>query len=164
MHLQTQVIRSPIGDILLAFDAEVLRALDFLDHEDRMHHFLRLHYGKVTLSPGETSLSKEIEVYFEGDLVALSRVPVQTGGTDFQRKVWDALTKIQPGATKTYSEIAREIGHPTAIRAVGAANGANPISLVIPCHRVIGADGSLTGYGGGIHRKKWLLHHESSRR
>jgi methylated-DNA-[protein]-cysteine S-methyltransferase len=162
MNLQTQKIPSPIGDILLVFDAEVLRALDFQDHEHRTHHFLRLHYGKVTLSPGKTTITREIHAYFEGDPEALTRIPVKTGGTDFQRKVWQALTRIKPGKTKTYSEIASEIGHPKAIRAVGAANGANPISLVIPCHRVIGADGTLTGYGGGLHRKKWLLNHEST--
>jgi methylated-DNA-[protein]-cysteine S-methyltransferase len=162
MNLQTQQIPSPIGDVLLVFDTEVLRALDFHDHEHRTHHFLRLHYGKVTLSPGKTPMAKEIEAYFEGDLEALTRINLKTGGTDFQRKVWQALTKIKPGTTKTYSKIASEIGHPKAIRAVGAANGANPISLVIPCHRVIGADGTLTGYGGGLHRKKWLLNHESA--
>jgi methylated-DNA-[protein]-cysteine S-methyltransferase len=163
MNLQTQQIPSPIGDIILVFEAATLRALDFQDYEERTHHFLRLHYGKITLSPGQTPMAKEIEAYFEGDIAALSRIPTKTGGTEFQRKVWQALTKIKPGKTKTYSEIAGEIGHPKAIRAVGAANGANPISLVIPCHRVIGADGTLTGYGGGLHRKKWLLAHESRR-
>jgi len=161
MNLQFQNIPSPIGGILLVFDADCLRALDFQDHEHRTHHFLRLHYGQVNLKPGKTPISREIEAYFEGDLNALTRIRVQTGGTDFQRKVWKSLTKIKPGTTKTYSEIATEIGHPKAIRAVGAANGANPVSIVVPCHRVIGANGTLTGYGGGLDRKKWLLHHES---
>jgi methylated-DNA-[protein]-cysteine S-methyltransferase len=133
MNLQTETTSSPIGDILLVFDTDTLRALDFQDHENRTHHFLRLYYGKVTLSPGKSPIT---------------------------RKVWQSLTAIKPGKTKTYSEIASEIGHPRAVRAVGAANGANPISLANPCHRVIGANGTLTGYGGGLHRKKWLLNHE----
>jgi methylated-DNA-[protein]-cysteine S-methyltransferase len=98
--------------------------------------------------------------YFGGDLAAIDALPVATGGTEFQRAVWDELRRIPCGGSISYSELARRIGRPAAIRAVGLANGANPIGIVVPCHRVIGANGTLTGYGGGIERKRWLLAHE----
>jgi methylated-DNA-[protein]-cysteine S-methyltransferase len=160
MNLEIEKIPSPIGPILLVFEGQTLRALNFSDREENIHRLLRLHYGAVTLTPGTTSIRRQIDAYFEGDLEALKRVCVRTGGSEFQRKVWNALTTIEPGETKSYGEIAVAIGHPKAVRAVGAANGANPVSLVVPCHRVIGGDGSLTGYGGGLDRKKWLLAHE----
>jgi methylated-DNA-[protein]-cysteine S-methyltransferase len=162
MNLQIDKIPSPIGPILLVFEGETLRALNFSDREENIHHLLRLHYGEVTLTPGRTPIRKQIDAYFEGDLRALEGVRVQTGGTEFQREVWNALTAIEPGTTRTYGEIAATIGRPKAVRAVGAANGANPVSLVVPCHRVIGANGTLTGYGGGLDRKKWLLAHEQA--
>jgi methylated-DNA-[protein]-cysteine S-methyltransferase len=93
-------------------------------------------------------------------MAALDAIEVDTGGTPFQQRVWQELRRIPAGSTRSYSEVARAIGRPSAVRAVAAANGANPVSIVIPCHRVIGADGSLTGYGGGLHRKRWLLAHE----
>lgn len=163
MNLQIEKISSPIGSILLVFEGETLHALNFSDREENIHHLLRLHYGEVALKPGRTPIRKRIDDYFNGDLRALESVRVQTGGTEFQRKVWNALTAIEPGTTKTYGEIAAAIGRPKAVRAVGAANGANPVSLVVPCHRVIGANGTLTGYGGGLDRKKWLLAHEQAR-
>ena len=101
--------------------------------------------------------------YFEGDIAAIDTIEVKTGGTPFQRSVWKALRKIEAGTTVTYAELARRIGRPTAIRAAGLANGQNPIGIVVPCHRVIGSDGSLTGYGGGLQRKEWLLKHEGAR-
>jgi O-6-methylguanine DNA methyltransferase len=101
---------------------------------------------------------------FAGALDALERVPVDPGGTPFQQRVWEALRRIAPGTTMSYAELARTIGAPAAGRAVGAANGANPVCLAIPCHRVIGADGSLTGYAAGVHRKRWLLAHERAGR
>jgi methylated-DNA-[protein]-cysteine S-methyltransferase len=152
---------TPLGTILLVFGAHFLNALDFSDYEDRMHHLLRRYHGPVTLKPGRTPVRKEIEAYFDGDMKALSRIPVQTGGTGFQQEVWKELTNIEAGTTRTYGEIAAAIGRPKSCRAVGAANGANPVPIVIPCHRVIGANGTLTGYGGGLDRKKWLLEHES---
>jgi methylated-DNA-[protein]-cysteine S-methyltransferase len=105
-------------------------------------------------------LSAAITQYFEGKLDAIDRIPVETGGTSFQQKVWRALRGIPCGSTTSYGQLARQIGHPAAVRAVGTANGANPVAVVLPCHRVIGANGSLTGYGGGIERKRWLLNHE----
>jgi methylated-DNA-[protein]-cysteine S-methyltransferase len=101
-----------------------------------------------------------MRAYFAGNLTAIDDLPVATGGTDFQRQVWRALRQIPCGETISYGELARRIDRPAAVRAVGLANGSNPISVVVPCHRVIGSDGSLTGYGGGIERKRWLLTHE----
>lgn len=101
-----------------------------------------------------------LQRYFEGDIAALDDIAVDPVGTPFQRRVWTALREVRAGTTTSYSELARRIGTPNAVRAVGAANGANPIPIVIPCHRVIGADGRLVGYGGGLDRKRWLLAHE----
>jgi methylated-DNA-[protein]-cysteine S-methyltransferase len=109
-------------------------------------------------------LSAAISNYFAGDLGVIDRLPVQTGGTEFQKEVWHALREIPCGTTTSYGELARRIGRPAAVRAVGLANGANPVAVVVPCHRVIGSNGSLTGYGGGIERKRWLLDHEKSPR
>jgi methylated-DNA-[protein]-cysteine S-methyltransferase len=102
--------------------------------------------------------------YFEGDLGVIERLPVETGGTVFQRTVWKALRDIPCGVTVSYAELARRIERPSAVRAVGLANGANPVGIVVPCHRVVGSNGTLTGYGGGIERKRWLLAHEASAR
>ena len=115
-----------------------------------------------TLTPRRNpgGLSTAMRAYFAGDLAVIDTLKVDTGGTDFQRAVWRQLRRIPCGKTISYAELARRIGKPKAVRAVGLANGSNPISIVVPCHRVIGTDGSLTGYGGGLHRKQWLLEHE----
>jgi methylated-DNA-[protein]-cysteine S-methyltransferase len=107
---------------------------------------------------------ERLQAFFSGDISAIAGIPVETGGTTFQRDVWAALRQIPAGETWSYGQLARHIGRPAAVRAVGAANGANPIGVVVPCHRVIGANGSLTGYGGGIDRKEWLLNHERTAR
>lgn len=155
---------APAGTVLLLTDAEGrVRALDWDDYEERMHRLLRLHYGDgVRLAPrgGASAARRALEAYFGGDLGALDRIETATGGTPFQRSVWAALRAIPTGATATYGEVAKQIGRPKAVRAVGAANGANPIGIIVPCHRVVGADGTLTGYGGGLERKQWLLDHE----
>jgi methylated-DNA-[protein]-cysteine S-methyltransferase len=131
-----------------------------------MHRLLRIHYGKngfrLTEARNPNGLTNAIDSYFGGELTAIDALPVQTGGTSFQREVWCALRKIPCGTTISYAKLAERIGRPTAVRAVGLANGANPVSIVVPCHRVIGSNGSLTGYGGGIDRKRWLLDHECS--
>jgi methylated-DNA-[protein]-cysteine S-methyltransferase len=101
--------------------------------------------------------------YFGGDIDALDEVVVEMNGTDFQKRVWQALRRVKAGRTSSYRMLARQIGSPAAVRAVGAANGANPVAIIVPCHRIIGADGSLTGYGGGLRRKEWLLRHEKAR-
>lgn len=154
---------SPIGDILLVTDREgQLRALDFEDYEARMLRLLRTQNPGIGLGSGHApgELRRSIGAYFEGDLHALRSVRWMTGGTHFQRQVWQALRQIPVGATWTYAEVASSIGRPSAMRAVGMANGSNPIAIVVPCHRVIGRDGTLTGYGGGLGRKQWLLRHE----
>lgn len=157
---------TPIGAMLLACDDEGhLRALEFADHEDRLHLLSRRQYGReIPLKEGMAPevVRRAMEAYFAGDFQALDRIPCRTGGTAFQRKVWTALRRIPPGRTVSYGTLAQEIGLPRAVRAVGAANGANPISVVVPCHRVMGADGTLTGYGGGLPRKQWLLRHEGA--
>ena len=156
-------IPSPVGTITLVWDEEqALRALDFEDYEARMQRLLRRHYGECTLTPAVAppALRAALTAFFEGDLDAIQRVAVRTNGTEFQRRVWAALRHIPAGRTTTYGEIAARIGAPMASRAVGLANGSNPIAIVVPCHRVVGADGALTGYGGGLARKRWLLDHE----
>lgn len=156
---------TPIGEMLVVVDAaERLRALDWSDHEARMLELLRRHYGKVQLRHERlpTAISLPLEDYFAGRLSAIGTIPVATNGTAFQRNVWSALREIPPGRTLSYAGLAAAIGRPAAVRAVGLANGANPIGIVVPCHRVIGADGSLTGYGGGLSRKAWLLEHEGA--
>jgi methylated-DNA-[protein]-cysteine S-methyltransferase len=160
---------TPIGRMLIVLDEEErLRAVDWEDYEARMQRLLRIHYGAdaarqlttITTTTGPSSASRAIQDYFEGDLQAIARLRTATNGTPFQRAVWDALRGIPAGQTLTYQTLAHQIGRPTATRAVGLANGANPIGVVVPCHRVIGANGALTGYGGGLHRKRWLLSHE----
>lgn len=156
---------SPIGEILIVTDETgLLRAVDFHDFEPRMRRLARLHYGELAMETGAAppAVKEAFTRYFEGATNALTALAWRTGGTPFQQTVWTALTKIPAGQTITYSELARRVGKPLAIRAAGAANGANPLSLVAPCHRVIGANGALTGYAGGIERKRWLLGHEKA--
>ena len=162
MDLVVERMPSPVGTIQLVYDDAALRALDFLDYDDRLHRLLRTHYGDYTLVAAERRgpYRDALEAYFAGDLAAIDAIRVETGGTPFQREVWRALRDIPAGRTLSYGALARQIGRPAAMRAVGLANGANPVGIVVPCHRVIGANGSLTGYGGGLPRKQWLLEHE----
>jgi methylated-DNA-[protein]-cysteine S-methyltransferase len=156
---------TPIGTALLVSDAEgVLRALDWEDYAPRMEELLRLHYGAVILKDARAprDIRAALTGYFKGDLDCLNTINWRVAGTPFQRKVWTALPKIPAGTTMTYGAVAAKLALPKAVRAVGHANGSNPLSVVVPCHRLIGADGSLTGYGGGIERKRWLLQHEAS--
>jgi len=157
---------TPTGWMQIVTDGEQrLRAADWEDKGDRMRRLLRLHYGEA-VAILETSVASParlaLEAYFDGELHAIEAVPTATRGTDFQRQVWTALRAIPVGMTVSYGQLANCIGRPAAVRAVGAANGANPIPVVVPCHRVIGADASLTGFGGGLERKRWLLAHEGS--
>lgn len=156
---------TPIGELIVVADKDGnLRTIDWTDHEARMKKLLDQQYGKGlwTLSPARDpgGLTSALRRYFKGDLTAIEGLPVKTAGSPFQRTVWRALRKIGCGTTISYAELARRIGRPKAVRATGLANGQNPISIVVPCHRVIGSNGSLTGYGGGLPRKKWLLEHE----
>lgn len=145
-----------------------LRVADWTDHADRMTHLLQRHYGKngFTLEPANNpgGVTDRLKSYFAGELASIEALPTRTAGTAFQREVWRSLRDIPCGTTVSYGELAQRIGRPKAVRAVGLANGANPIGIVVPCHRVIGSSGSLTGYGGGIERKRWLLKHESKSR
>lgn len=165
LRLLIDRIETPIGELaVVADEAGRLRAVDWTEHDANMQRSLRLHYGDGGFSLTEASnpagLATAMRSYFDGNLSAIDGLPVATGGTEFQRTVWRALRQIPCGETISYAELARRIGRPAAVRAVGLANGSNPISIVVPCHRVIGSDGSLTGYGGGIERKRWLLAHE----
>ena len=158
-------VASPLGGLLVVSDAAgFLRALDFTDCEARLRRLLRVQSGgeepNLLASAVPAELLESLGAFFRGDLRALDPLRVRTGGTDFQRRVWAALREIPSGATTTYGALARAIGRPSAARAVGHANGSNPIALVVPCHRVVGSDGALTGYAGGIERKRWLLEHE----
>jgi methylated-DNA-[protein]-cysteine S-methyltransferase len=156
-------LTTPIGAMLLVTDEDgVLRALEFEDHEARMKELLRLHHGAVELKSGRApkAMRSALSAYFAGDFAAPKTIAWRVAGTPFQRKVWTALPKIPAGRTMSYGALAAKLGAPNAMRAVGHANGSNPISVVIPCHRLVGADGSLIKYGGGLHRKQWLLRHE----
>jgi methylated-DNA-[protein]-cysteine S-methyltransferase len=158
-------LATPIGELIVIADGDgKLRTIDWTDHEARMKRLLDRYYGKgrYTLTPKRDpgGLTGAMRRYFKGEIDVLKDLPVATSGTLFQTSVWKALRRIKDGTTISYAELARRIGKPKAVRAAGLANGQNPISIVVPCHRVIGSNGSLTGYGGGLHRKHWLLAHE----
>jgi methylated-DNA-[protein]-cysteine S-methyltransferase len=160
--LQLDRIDSPLGTILIVVDGEQLCSLDYEDYEQRMMTLLRRRYDSVHLVPtiDPHGISSQLRAYFAGDYRCLDAIPVNTGGTTFQQHVWSALRTIPPGTTISYRELATKLGRPTAYRAVGGANALNPIAIVLPCHRVVGANASLTGYAGGLARKQWLLRHE----
>jgi len=162
MTLEVAEFHSPIGTITLAVRDGALAALVFVEGWPDGRVRLAKRFGDVDLrrAADPAGVSGRLAAYFAGDLGALDAIAVDAGGTPFQRRVWAALRTIPPGETVSYQTLARRIGAPTAVRAVGAANGDNPVGIVVPCHRVIGADGSLTGYAGGIERKRWLLTHE----
>ncbi|PWC32709.1 methylated-DNA--[protein]-cysteine S-methyltransferase [Azospirillum sp. TSO35-2] len=155
---------TPIGELIVVADDDGhLRAVDWTEHEDRMRRLLRRQVGEgCVLRPARdpAGVTRAMQAYFAGDLAVIDRLPVRTGGTLFQRAVWAALRGVPCGTTITYRELAARAGRPQAVRAAGHANGANPVGVVVPCHRVVGSNGTLTGYGGGIQRKRWLLAHE----
>jgi methylated-DNA-[protein]-cysteine S-methyltransferase len=165
-NLVHDALETPVGELHLLADGEGrLHALGWLDGHDRMANFVAVYRDRKgslddVSDPG--GLTSALRAYFAGDLAAIRELPVVFHGTEFQRAVWSALRGIPCGKTLSYGALARRIGRPSAVRAVGLANGANPIGVVVPCHRVIGSDGSLTGYGGGLERKRWLLSHESA--
>lgn len=165
--LLTATRSSPLGTLHLVFDHdEALHALDFDDYVDRLGALLRRYHGAET-TLREAALPRTVgaalDAYFAGDLAAIEGLATAAVGTPFQRRVWTALRDIPAGTTTSYGALAARLDQPGAARAVGLANGANPVAIVVPCHRVIGADGSLTGYGGGMARKQWLLEHEGVR-
>ena len=160
--LTTWEFDSPIGEIVLVSAGTNMCAIDYKDCAVRMHRLMSKRFGAFRLArsfeePTEVFRLKE---YFAGDLGALETLPVDIEGTAFQNAVWQALLLIPVGTTQTYGWLAREIGRPQAVRAVGAATSRNPIALIVPCHRLVGANGKLTGYAGGLRRKEWLLAHE----
>jgi methylated-DNA-[protein]-cysteine S-methyltransferase len=166
LRLSVDRTRTPIGELMVVADGlGRLRAVHFTDHEASLRLTLERQYGEMgfTLEPAANpdGLTGRIDAYFGGDLHAIDTLPVALVGTPFQRAAWSALREIPCGSTTSYSALARRIGRPSAVRAVGLANGANPVGVVVPCHRVVGADGRLVGYGGGISRKRWLLDHEA---
>jgi methylated-DNA-[protein]-cysteine S-methyltransferase len=155
-------IDSPIGSVVYLTDGEALRAVEFADTPDRLLSAFLQAIGQIPVDTRRDPLGigVAIRAYFGGDIHAIEALPATPAGTWFQRRVWRLLRKIPAGRTVTYGAIANQLVTPSAARAVGAANGANPIPIVIPCHRVIGANGTLTGYGSGVFRKEWLLTHE----
>ena len=164
MTLDVAEFRSPIGTLVVAARDGRLCALEFAARWPRRQRLLARRFGSLTIhrAPDPAGAVTALRSYFAGDRDALGRIAVDPHGTEFQRRVWAALARIPAGETRSYRDLAAAIGSPTAVRAVGAANGANPVALVIPCHRVIAADGTLGGYAGGLHRKRWLLEHEGA--
>jgi methylated-DNA-[protein]-cysteine S-methyltransferase len=161
MTLDLAEFPSPIGKILLATRDGALCTLEFRERWPHRHPRLTERFGALDFRPRDpTGMCNRLAAYFAGDLHAFDGVALDAGGTPFQQHVWAALREIPAGETISYLTLARRIGDPTAARAVGAANGANPIAIVVPCHRVIASDGRLSGYAGGVHRKRWLLGHE----
>jgi methylated-DNA-[protein]-cysteine S-methyltransferase len=160
--ITTATVRSPVGGIALFARDAALVGLVFDDHEAEMRKEIVARFGEVTFKPARdpAGAASRVRRYLDGELDALADIAVDLGGTPFQARVWAALREIPVGATRSYRQLARAVGRPEAVRAVGAANGRNPVSLVVPCHRVIASDGTLCGYGGGIERKRWLLQHE----
>src|SRR5688572_3243100 len=153
----TTYVTSPIGTLALTSNGSALTRLLMVDDE-----------GIAADAPGEldtilATAREQLDAYFDMRLTQFD-LPLEAGGTEFQQRVWESLRTIPFGETISYAELARRVGNPKAVRAVGAANGRNPLMIIVPCHRVIGADGSLTGFGGGIDRKRWLLDHETRAR
>lgn len=164
MKLFFDRIESEIGEIVVVTDGRSLVSLDYTDYEPRMRKLLAARYGTFELisqdNPG--GISAKVRAYLAGDFQALDAIPVNTGGTPFQQEVWQALRTIPAGTIVSYKELAQKVGRPTAYRAVGMTNSLNPVAIVLPCHRVVGSNAALTGYAGGIERKRWLLRHEGA--
>lgn len=155
MMFYTWMDRTPVGRLFLAGDPNGLRYLLFDNESMPRRHRVSLREWEQNAEKLKEPVS-QLEAYFSGRLKRFS-FPVAGEGTDFQQRVWNALLKIPYGETASYGDIAKVIGQPTASRAVGMANGRNPISIIVPCHRIIGTGGKLVGYGGGLARKKSLL-------
>jgi methylated-DNA-[protein]-cysteine S-methyltransferase len=162
--ISSDTIPTPICPMILLARDGVLLSLEFSDADDRVKRELKTRFGDAEFvsTKNPFGFSERITNYFAGDLATIDTIPTDGGGTDFQRRVWAELRNIPCGVTISYGELASRLGDRNAMRAVGLANGRNPIAVVVPCHRVIGANGSMTGYGGGIARKEWLLRHEGA--
>lgn len=157
-------VRSPLGTLTIVAAGDALCGLDFPVGRSRMLARVRSRFPRAALQRRRdpNGYATRVRAYFSGDLGALDGIAVDCGGTPFEEQVWNALRAIPAGRTTTYRELAAIVRHPRAVRAVGRANARNPVCLVIPCHRVIGSDGHLRGYGGGIWRKRWLLEYEGA--
>lgn len=163
--LQLDQISSPLGTIMLVVDDGAICGLEFADQgANRLYPFLERRYGAFVLEPvtDPDGFSSAIQAYFGGDLAVINALPIHVEGTAFQCRVWAALRTITVGSVLSYGALAAQLGAPLAARAVGAANGQNPISIIVPCHRLVGADRRLVNYGGGLNRKAWLLRHEGA--
>jgi methylated-DNA-[protein]-cysteine S-methyltransferase len=158
-EILTSTIESPVGPLTMIARDGVLTNVSM--HDQR--HVMPLPVEAVTDDAWFKSVADQLDAYFTGQLVTFD-LEMELLGTPFQQSVWSQLCAIPYGETISYGELARRVGNPSASRAVGLANGRNPIAVIVPCHRVIGANGSLTGYGGGLDRKSWLLDHEMTYR
>jgi methylated-DNA-[protein]-cysteine S-methyltransferase len=164
MNLCLSEHRSPVGDFTVVTRGEALCVAQFTDHASGLLLALPERYPDLRLErrAAPAAVAEAFAAYWGGSLDALSPLAVEPGGTAFQAQIWAQLRAIPVGQTISYAELSRRIGRPGASRAAGSANGANPISVAIPCHRVIRGDGDLSGYGGGVPRKRWLLEHEGA--
>ena len=165
MTLIFDTFDTPLGQMTAVFSGDTLVHLDYSDCPARIEKLLTRRFPDYEKAPlkNPQGIRDILRAYFEGDRNAFKGLKLQTGGTDFQQSVWRALQKIPHGQTLSYSELAEKVGRPRAVRAVGSANGKNPIAIIIPCHRVIARDGSLAGYAGGVDRKGQLLKLERAR-
>ena len=161
-RLDMTTYRSPIGMMDIVLDGQTLVGLDFSDNPQRLRGLLSRRYGEYGIRRRNDPMPvhEALDDYFSHGGDSFRALQLDPGGTEFQRDVWDELRRIPPGRTLDYGTLARRVGNPRAVRAVASGNARNPISIAIPCHRVIGQDGSLRGYAGGIERKRWLIDHE----
>lgn len=158
-------VPTPLGTLTIVATGDALCALDFPAARSRMLARIRARFPGIAVRRRRDphGYATRLRAYFAGDLAALDAIAVDAGGTPFEERCWQALRTIPSGTTTTYRKLAAVVRHPRAIRAVGRANARNPISIVVPCHRLVGSDGDLRGYGGGLWRKQWLLEHEGAR-
>lgn len=165
MSLRWDELDTAIGRVVVVTNATHVVAVDFADCDARLRKILTRRYGEIEQRrvADPLGVTARLRAYFGGDLTALEEIPADPHGSEFQRSVWRELRRIPVGETISYGQLAARLGRPSASRAVGMANSRNPVGIVIPCHRVIGANGKLTGYAGGVERKQWLLEHERGR-
>lgn len=155
---------SPLGMLSILLHGARICAVEFDDRQERLHKLAAKGFPGLAIKDGPlpAPIARAFTAYFEGDLTALDGLEVEQPGSPFEREVWAGLRRIPAGQTRSYGALAADLGQPGAARAVGRANGLNAVSIIVPCHRVIGADGRLTGYAGGVERKAWLLRHEGA--